>query len=80
MDNNFQLTFSEKEMPEIVPGRYIVVFKDQSYRQITSEAAELANQRINSIISNLNIHPDSLIHRYKYALKGFAAKLSENQI
>lgn len=67
-------------MPEIVPGRYIVVFKDQSNRQITSEAADFANQRINSILSDLSIHQDSLIHRYKYALKGFAAKLSENQI
>lgn len=75
-----QLTDAERNIPEIVPGHYVVVFKDQGGRQISPQAAEEAELRIHSILSDLSIEQDSLTHQYKYALKGFAARLSEEQV
>lgn len=80
VDQNLQLENAEKDDPQLVPGRYVVVFNDQGGRQITPQAAEEAEQRIENVFSDLNIEPDSLIHKYKYALKGFAASLSEEQV
>lgn len=68
-----------KEDPELVPGRYIVVYKDQGNPQISEQAAQIAVQRTEAIFTELNIKRDSLIHQYKYALKGFAAKLTKTQ-
>ncbi len=65
---------------ELIEGRYIVVFKDQAGEAITEQAAQEAVQLREEIFSDLDIPADSLIHQYKYALKGFAAHLSENQV
>ncbi|MEX2477713.1 MAG: S8 family serine peptidase, partial [Gracilimonas sp.] len=68
-----------KEMPELVPGRYIVVFKDQGEGQISEQAARQAVLKTNAIFTDFSIKQDSLIHQYKYAAKGFAAKLTDSQ-
>ncbi|HBQ61834.1 MAG TPA: hypothetical protein DD671_20085, partial [Balneolaceae bacterium] len=39
-DNN-TLAKANKEDPELVPGRYIVVYKDQGNGQISEQAAEV---------------------------------------
>lgn len=77
---NTTLAKSAEKVPELVPGRYIVVYKDQNDRKISEQAAQEAVQRTEAIFSELNIKQDSLIHQYKYALKGFAANLTEEQV
>ncbi|MCH2451185.1 MAG: S8 family serine peptidase [Gracilimonas sp.] len=78
--DNITLAKATKKDPELVPGRYIVVYKDQGNRQISKHAAEVARQRTDAIFSELSIKKDSLIHQYSYALKGFAAKLTTEQV
>jgi hypothetical protein len=78
--DNITLAKATKKGPELVPGRYIVVYKDQGNRQISKQAAEVARQRTDAIFSELSIKKDSLIHQYSYALKGFAAKLTTEQV
>ncbi|MGN8225690.1 S8 family serine peptidase [Gracilimonas sp. BCB1] len=77
---NKTLTKANKEDPRLVPGRYIVTYKNQGERSISEQAATEAVQRTNAIFSELNIDPDSLIHQYKYALKGFAGNLTKKQV
>lgn len=78
---NHTLAKAEKEnLPKVVPGRYIVVFKNQGERKISENAAQQAVQSTEAIFTDLKLSQDSLIHQYKYALKGFAAKLTKNQV
>lgn len=77
--NNHAFTSSSDDEPVLVPGRYIVVFKDQGEREVSEQAAQRAAELTESVISDLNIRQDSLIHRYRYSLKGFSARLSEEQ-
>lgn len=71
---------ADSSIPELAPNRYIVVFKDQGGRQITEEKAQQAVQRTHSLLSDFSIQRDSVIHQYKYALKGFAAQLTPLQV
>lgn len=77
---NKSLAKAAENAPELVPGRYIVVYKDQNERQISEQAAADAVQRTSAIFAELSIDADSLIHQYKYALKGFAANLTPTQV
>jgi len=65
---------------DLIPGQYIVVFKDQNRWKITEQAAQQALQSTQSVLTKYQISVDSVLFRYKYALKGFAAKLSQKQI
>lgn len=64
----------------LIPGQYIVVFKDQANGLINENVAQQALQRTQSVLESHNIKSDSVMYRYKYALKGFAAKLSPAQV
>lgn len=64
----------------VIPGQYIVVYKDQANGLINDNAAQEALQRTQSVLTTHGIKQDSVLFRYKYALKGFAAKLSPEQV
>ena len=64
----------------LISGQYIVVFKDQANGLINENVAQQALQRTQSVLETYNIKSDSVLYRYKYALKGFAAKLSPAQV
>lgn len=66
-------------LPQLAHNRYIIVFKDQGDREISEVKAQEATQRTQSLLSDFSIQQDSVIHQYKYALKGFAAKLTPLQ-
>lgn len=68
------------EASEVIPGQYIVVFKDQAEGVISEQAALEALQRTQSVLSDNDIGRDSLLFEYQYALKGFSAKLTLKQV
>lgn len=63
-----------------IPGQYIVVYKDQWNGRISTEAGQQAQQFVDERISELGIDVKAVKHRYQYALRGFAAKLSSTQL
>lgn len=65
---------------QVIPGEYIVVFKDQGKEIGITRAARQATQTTQSMLSEYAIGQDSLLSEYQYALKGFAAKLSPGQL
>lgn len=73
-------SYADDDSLVFVPGQYMIVFKDQGGHRISENAALQAVQRTEAIFSELNISQDSLLYKYRYALKGFAAKLTEHQV
>jgi hypothetical protein len=73
-------TQNQGETPEIIEGEYIVRFEDQWDGEISKEIGRQVDQLRNEILSDHNIHADSVLTRYRYAFKGFAARLSEEQV
>lgn len=67
------------EEPQIIEGEYIVIFEEQWNREISEQVGRLADQLRERILLSHNIHQDSVMNRYRYAIKGFAAKLSAEQ-
>ena len=65
---------------QVIPGEYIIVFKDQGKEIGTARAARQATQTTQLMLSEYAIGQDSLLSEYQYALKGFAAKLSPGQL
>lgn len=74
-----QQSQTTEEATDIIPGQHIVVFKDQAGGIINEQAAQVAEERTNSILADHSISADSVLFQYKYALKGFSAKLSQKQ-
>lgn len=65
---------------ELIPGEYIVVFKDQWEGRISNEVAREALQFVNDKIRDFNIDEKFIESRYENALRGFAAKLTDEQL
>jgi hypothetical protein len=66
--------------PKVIEGEYIVIFNNQFDRQISKSVARKASQLTDRILSSFNIPKDSLLAKYQYAIKGFAAKLSKTTV
>lgn len=64
----------------LVPGQYIVVYEDQWDGKISNSVAQQALQFVNARISEHGISDNAVKHRYEYALRGFAAKLTDGQL
>ncbi len=62
---------------EVIPGRYIVVFRDG--RSGVSSAAEAADV-LSRIRAKVARHNGRLRHSYQYAIKGFAAELGDDAV
>ncbi|WP_290878266.1 S8 family serine peptidase [Gracilimonas sp.] len=57
-----------------------MLFKNQFENRISEAIAQQSNVLIEQVRQDFNIRKDSIMHRYKYALKGFSAKLTKNQV
>lgn len=64
----------------IIEGEYIVIFENQFDNQISEQVAWQADQLRQVILSDHGISEDSVLNRYRYAIKGFAARLDSNQV
>lgn len=64
----------------VIEGEYIVTFENQFDNQINEQAAQQADRLRQEVLSDQDIREEFVISRYRYALKGFAAKLDTNQV
>ena len=64
----------------LIPGQYIVVYKDRWNGRISNPIAQQALEFVNARVSELGIASSALKHRYEYALRGFTAKLTDQQL
>lgn len=69
----------ELKTPEIIEGEYIVIFKDIWNRQINEQTALQVRELRNQVLTANRIERESILHTYDYAVKGFAAKLTDQQ-
>lgn len=69
----------QAEEPRFIDGEYIVIFEEQWNREISEQVGLLADQLREEILQAYSIHQDSVLNRYRYAIKGFAAALSDEQ-
>lgn len=65
---------------DIISGEYIVVLKDPFDGRISSEIAQQTDLKIDSVITDVKIGQDSVLSKYQYAIRGFAAKLNDKQV
>lgn len=66
--------------PGPIPGQYIIVFKDQWDRKINSEVAQQVQNFVNNKTEVYGIAEQNMKNRYENALRGFTAKLTEEQL
>lgn len=64
----------------VIPGEYIVVFKDRWEGRINKDVAKEVLQFVNEKIADFGIEDKNVKSRYEYALRGFAAKLTDKQV
>ncbi len=79
-DSQEKLQKTRGDGGEVIPGEYIVVFKDQWEGRINNEVAQEALQFVNNKIETFGIKEQNVKSRYEYALRGFAATLTEAQL
>lgn len=65
--------------PQIIEGEYIVIIKDIWNRQINEQTAQQVRELRNRVLTANRIERESILHTYDYAVKGFAAKLTDQQ-
>jgi hypothetical protein len=73
-------TINTTATQNVIDGEYIVIFENQFSGRINQTVAQQANQLTNEVVSSLNIKESSVLSRYKYAIKGFSAKLSDSKV
>jgi hypothetical protein len=73
-------TASNNQNSKIIGDEYIIIFKNQFENKISENIGREVDQLQSSILSSVAIPEDSVLNRYKYAIKGFAAKLSDKQL
>lgn len=64
----------------VIEGEYIVTFKNQFDSLISDQIASQADQLQNQILSANAIKQEAVLSRFRYAIKGFAAKLDSTQV
>jgi hypothetical protein len=66
---------------EIIPGQFIVTFKDpfNGKKYITDEGHAWSMKMIKKMQKKYNISDDQILSKYGYASFGFAAKLNDKQ-
>jgi len=63
-----------------VEGQYIVKLKSNLTDGTMAERAEQADRQIDAVLQEFAIASDDMLGRYRYALQGFAARLSDAQL
>ncbi len=79
-EDQYQATSKLFEGLGIIEGEYIVIFEEQWDGQISEQIGHDADLLRDEILSTHNIREDSVLNRYRYAIKGFAAMLSDEQV
>lgn len=64
----------------IIEGEYIVTFNNQFDSLINESVARQVDQLREQILKASGIPDQAVLSRYRYAIKGFAAKLDSNQV
>jgi len=72
---------SEKEF-QTIPGEFIITFIDpfDGEMWLAEEGAKWSWETINKMQEKYGIGNDQIMNRYGYAIRGFAAKLNDEQI
>jgi hypothetical protein len=77
-----RLTARGDEGPEIIPGKFIIVFNDpfDGKQNVTEEGNKWSMETIKLIQFKYDISDEKISHRYGYVIFGFAAELSDEQL
>ncbi|MDX1618280.1 MAG: protease inhibitor I9 family protein, partial [Balneolaceae bacterium] len=70
----------ESQSGDIIEGQYIVSLKPGPLTGTLAERAEQTDLRIDALVREHNIAPENVLSRYRYSLRGFAARLSDEQV
>ncbi len=69
---------------EAIPGQYVVVLKNTSFKSFSTESYEkrmaIVKEEAKQIVSKYQIAEDAVQMTYGTALRGFSAKLSQNEM
>lgn len=74
------LVLQQPDTTAVIEGEYIVRFRDQFGARISEQVARQVDQFREEVLATHNIRKDSVISRYRYAIQGFSAKLSNEQV
>lgn len=66
--------------PEIIEGEYIVTFENQFSGRISQAVANQVEQLRTDILNSHNISQKAVFAEYSYAIKGFAAELTDKEL
>lgn len=81
LQNNKKSEINPTAKAEIIPGQYIVVFKDGFTKDLNQEQqAQAAGSMIQSVANEYQISNEAMKGRYQYSISGFAAELSDAQL
>ncbi|HXH29365.1 MAG TPA: S8 family serine peptidase [Bacteriovoracaceae bacterium] len=73
----FAANLAQAQESNIIPGKYIVILKEQT--DLGSRVGDLIKGKVSSLLTSHGIDLSQAKHIYSGALKGFAAKLSEQE-
>lgn len=65
---------------QIISGEYIVILKDSFEGRVGPTIADKINQKIDSVLTQTNISSDSVLSRWRYAIRGFAVKSNKEKV
>lgn len=75
VDNN-----SATGIGEPIEGQFIISLKPGAETGTQAERAEQADRKIDAVIQDSRIQAVDIISRYKYSLRGFSARLTDEQL
>lgn len=77
-----RISAKEYEGVEVIPGQFIIIFVDpfDGEKFLTEEGNKWAMETIEEIQNKYDISDKKVLHRYGYAIYGFAAQLSDEQL
>jgi len=83
-ENELFKTEPNQTNDEPIPGQYIVVLKKSSFKTFSTESYEQrmksVKEEARQIVSNYQISEEALQQTYGTAIRGFSAKLTENEV
>lgn len=79
--NRLTQDFSEHEL-QTIPSEFIITFIDpfDGEKWVTEEGAQWSWKTIKKIQEKYGIDNDQIMNKYGYAIRGFAAKLTDEQL
>ncbi|MCC5912749.1 MAG: protease inhibitor I9 family protein [Balneolaceae bacterium] len=65
--------------PQVIEGEYIVTFQERWDGEISSEVAEEVRAFTDQFLEDVEIPADSVLSRFEYSTRGFAARIDEEK-